>query len=285
MQEGFVGVGLRPTHYSHLESRLSETSPQILPKWFEAISENYMDSEGRPLEMLLKVRAKFPVALHGVSLSIGSTDPLDEKYLARLKNLSEKVEPFLVSDHLCWTGAHGRNLHDLLPLPFTKECVSHVASRIARVQDFLGRELVLENVSTYVRFKENDFSEWEFLNEICAKTGAKLLLDINNIYVNSANHGFDPYQYLDGVRKTNVAQIHLAGFTDMGDYLFDTHSKPVHEPVWNLFAHVAQALASVPVLIEWDEDIPPFETLEGEVRRALEVSNAARGLRLVKGPQ
>jgi uncharacterized protein len=279
MSSRFVGVGLRPTHYPYLESKLSgavknssTASPAIRSKWFEAISENYMDSFGRPYEMLMKIRAYYPVALHGVSLSIGSTDELDFNYLKKLKSLIERVEPMIVSDHLCWSGAHGRNLHDLLPLPFTETCVSHVVERIERVQNFLGRQMLFENVSSYVRFAKNDFSEWDFINEIARRSGAGILLDLNNVYVNAHNHGFDPSAYVDAVDVKNVGQLHLAGFTDMGEFFFDTHSRPVVEPVWQLYSRFMSRKPEVPVLIEWDEDIPPFEVLERETRRALEVS-------------
>jgi uncharacterized protein len=281
---GFIGVGLRPTHYSFLESHLKDHSTELSAKWFEAISENYMDTEGRPLQMLEKIRGHFPVALHGVSLSIGSTDEISEKYLKRLTALVERIDPFIVSDHLCWTGAQGRNLHDLLPLPFTKECLSHLCDRIALVQTRLKREIVLENVSSYLRYRENDWTEWEFLNQVSHKTGSKILLDINNVYVNSVNHSFDPYEYIDGIQMENVRQIHLAGFTDMGDFLFDTHSKPVHPPVWELFAHAISKKSDIPVLIEWDEDIPSFELLEDEVRRADAIVAASSRPRIVKDP-
>jgi uncharacterized protein len=231
----FAGVGLRSTHYSFLEEGL--TSKSLAPSWFEAISENYMDTEGRPLEVLLKIREKSKIALHGVSLSIGSIDPLNETYLEKLNVLIERVDPFIVSDHMCWTGAHGQNLHDLLPLPFRKTVINHLTERIDLVQNRLKRPIALENVSTYLRFRENDFTEWDFLNEVTARSGCQLLLDINNVYVNSQNHGFDPYLYLDKIDRDRVAQIHLGGFSDMGDFLFDTHSKPVHETVWQLFAH------------------------------------------------
>ncbi len=276
MSEVSIGVGLRPTHFSHIESKLNQINHGLTPKWFEAVSENYMDSLGRPLEMLLKVRKHFPVALHGVSLSLGSTDELNLKYLDRLKDLIEKVDPFVVSDHLCWTGLRDQNLHDLLPLPFTKECMDHLLSRIDFIQNYLGRSFVFENVSTYLRFEKNDWPEWEFLNELSKRSGAKILLDANNIYVNAINHGFDANEYVDGIDIKNVAQIHLAGYSDQGDFLFDTHSQPVHSPVWELFKKVMSKNSSLPSMIEWDEEIPPFERLESEANKAHEVATKVR---------
>ncbi|HEX4924642.1 MAG TPA: DUF692 domain-containing protein [Bdellovibrionales bacterium] len=282
MPAGLIGVGLRPAHYPYLEPRLKDESSAISSDWFEAISENYMDTEGRPLEMLLKVRSRFDVALHGVSLSIGSTDELNYDYLSKLKRLAERLEPMIVSDHLCWTGAHGRNYHDLLPLPYTTEAVSHVTTRIEAVQEYLGRKIVLENVSAYVSFNESEMTEWEFLNEISRRSGAGILLDLNNVYVNSRNHGYDPYEFIDKIDLAAVEQIHLAGFTDMGEFLFDTHSKPVYEPVWQLFARFAEKKPEVPILIEWDEDIPAFEVLAGEAEKARAIVRDSRRPRLVR---
>jgi uncharacterized protein len=215
------GAGLRPKHYSTI---LSE-SPKV--DWFEAVTENYLDTGGRPIRVLEDIRKRYPVALHGVALSIGSADGLDKNYLEKLKALAARIEPFSISDHLCWNGVDGESLHDLLPLPYTEEAMKHVASRVDQVQDFLGRTILLENISSYVSFKHSQVPEWEFLRELSRRTGCGLLLDINNIYVNSINHRFDAYRYLDAIPPSMVAQFHLAGHTDMGDYLFDTHSAEV----------------------------------------------------------
>lgn len=267
-----VGVGLRPVHYPHLLAR-----PKTPVQWFEAVSENYMDSEGRPLEMLKAIRRDYPLALHGVSLSIGSAEGPRPGYLERLKRLIERVDPFIVSDHLCWTGAHASNTHDLLPLPYTPETLRLIVERVGRVQDFLGRSIALENVSSYLRFEQSTQSEWDFLVSAARRSGCRILLDLNNVYVNAKNHGFDPCDYVKAVPPELVAQIHLAGFTDMGDYLFDTHSKPVSSDVWELYALAARRMPQAPVLIEWDEDIPPFSELEKQAMMAREVWRKNRG--------
>ena len=256
------GVGLRSEHY---EVILREW-PRM--DWFEAVSENFMDSGGRPRRILEQVRARYPVALHGVSLSIGSTDPLDRQYLPRLKALVDQIDPVTVSDHLCWTGVGGDNLHDLLPLPFTEEAVEHVVARIHQVQEFLGRRMLLENVSTYVTFKHSTMPEWAFLRTVAERSGCGLLLDLNNIYVNAFNHQFDPHDYLRHVPGELVGQFHLAGHTDRGGYLFDTHSRPVIDAVWELYRAALRRWGPVTTLIEWDEDIPPFPQLAQEAQTA-----------------
>ena len=256
------GVGLRTEHYDHLTS----TWPRM--DWFEALSENFMDSGGRPLHVLEQVRRRYPVALHGVSLSIGSTDPLDLGYLARLKTLADRIEPAIVSDHLCWTGVEGENLHDLLPLPFTEEVARHIASRVEQVQERLGRRILLENVSTYVTSRHSTMPEWVFLTEIALRSGCGILLDLNNIYVNAYNHQFDPYEYLAQIPGELVGQFHLAGHTDMGTYLFDTHSAPVIDEVWALYRAALKRWGAVTTLIEWDEHIPPFPRLAEEAEKA-----------------
>ncbi|PIQ82290.1 MAG: hypothetical protein COV76_04530 [Candidatus Omnitrophica bacterium CG11_big_fil_rev_8_21_14_0_20_64_10] len=257
-----VGVGLRSDHY---ETILRDRPPM---DWFEAISENFMDSHGRPLEVLEQVRRRYPVVLHGVSLSIGSTDPLDRRYLERLKGLADRIQPAWVSDHLCWTGVEGENLHDLLPLPFTEGALRHVAERVEQVQTFLGRPILLENVSTYVTCRDSTMPEWTFLTEVARRSGCGILLDLNNIYVNAVNHRFDPIAYLDGVEGARVGQFHLAGHTHRGAFLFDTHSTPVIEAVWALYREGLKRWGPVSTLIEWDEDIPPFERLAEEARTA-----------------
>jgi uncharacterized protein (UPF0276 family) len=256
------GVGLRAEHYDVI------TSAWPRMDWFEAISENFMDSGGRPLHVLEEVRRRYPVALHGVSLSIGSTDPLDRGYLARLKTLASRIDPAIVSDHLCWTGVEGENLHDLLPLPFTEEAVRHIAFRVEEVQEFLGRRILLENVSTYVRASQSTMPEWTFLTEVATRSGCGILLDLNNVYVNARNHGFDAYDYLSQVPGDLIGQFHLAGHTDMGSYLFDTHNAPVIDEVWELYRAALQRWGPVTTLIEWDDDIPDFPRLADEADKA-----------------
>ena len=256
------GVGLRSEHYPFI---LAE-QPKV--DWFEAISENFMDSGGRPLHVLEEVRRRCPVALHGVSLSVGSADPLDKRYLQKLKTLVDRIQPAIVSDHLCWTGVEGENLHDLLPLPFTQEAVRHVAGRARQVQEFLGRRILLENVSSYVTYRHSALPEWEFLAAVARESGCGILLDLNNLYVNSVNHGFDPMEYLRSIPGEFVGQFHLAGHTRMDGFLFDTHSRPVIEPVWNLYQEALKRWGPVATLIEWDEDIPPFEYLAEEAAQA-----------------
>lgn len=259
------GVGLRAKHYPVITGEWPKVD------WFEAMSENYMDSGGRPIVILEQIRAHYPMALHGVALSIGSTDPLNEKYLQRLKTLIARIQPAMVSDHLSWSGAGGEQLHDLLPLPFTEESIQHVVSRVTRVQDYLKRPILLENVSTYIAFKHSVMPEWEFLREVALRSGCGILLDLNNIYVNSKNHGFDAYDYLDGIPGDKIGQFHLAGHTDMGTYLFDTHSRPVIAPVWDLYRDALGRWGPIPTLVEWDEEIPEFSDLMEECGRARKI--------------
>ena len=256
------GMGLRSQHYPVI----TETWPKV--DWFEAISENYMDTGGRPLRILEKIRQRYPVALHGTALSIGSVDPLNLRYLERLKNLIKRVDPFIVSDHLCWAGTEGEQLHDLLPLPFTEEAIAHVTARVDQVQEILGRKILLENVSTYVTFRHSVMPEWDFLSEISRRSGCGILLDLNNIYVNAVNHRFDPMDYLKAIHGERVEQIHLAGHTDRGDFLFDTHSSPVIDKVWKLYEEAMRRWGPISTLVEWDEAIPVFEELESEVNKA-----------------
>jgi len=256
------GAGLRAEHYGEILA-----APSGLD-WFEAITENYMDSGGRPLHVLEKVRSDHPVALHGVALSIGSTDPLDADYLDRLGALADRIDPALITDHLCWCGVDGQVLHDLLPLPYTEEALDHVVERVRRVQDRLRRRILLENPSTYAAFDHSTMAEWTFLSEVAERADCGILLDVNNVYVTSRNLGFDPRVYLDAVPADRVGQIHLAGFTDMGTYLFDTHSAPVHEDVWDLYRHASARFGPVSTMVEWDADIPTYDRLRGEVDRA-----------------
>lgn len=270
-RDSFVGVGLRSVHYPHLLSR-----PRVAVKWFEAISENYMDSEGRPLEVLLKIREDFPVALHGVSLSIGGVEGPRPGYLERLKTLSDRVRPFLVTDHLCFTGARASNVHDLLPLPYTEEAIATVARNVARAQDALKRQIALENVSSYLSYRESAMTEWEFLVAVARRAGCKILLDVNNAYVSAMNHGFKPEAYVDAVPAELVAQIHLGGYTDTGKFLFDTHSRAPTDPVWALYRRVIGRMPQIPVLIEWDEDVPEWSGLEAQAVKAAKIAEEER---------
>ncbi|RLA65642.1 MAG: hypothetical protein DRQ88_02300 [Epsilonproteobacteria bacterium] len=261
-----IGVGLRAEHYSYLEK-----NPPTNIKWFEVISENYMNSRGRPWDILKFIREKYPLAFHGVSLSIGSYDPLNLDYLEKLKYMIDVFDPFIVSDHLCWTGLPDSNFHNLLPVPYTDKSLNHIASKLDKIQSILGRPMVLENPTAYVDYKESTYTEWEFIKKLVEQTGCNILLDVNNVYVNSVNFNYDPKVYLDHIPKDKVVQIHLAGYTDMGDFLFDTHSKPVYPEVWDLFSYVIKDLKDVPVLLEWDDDIPAFPHLEEEALKAQKI--------------
>jgi len=266
------GIGLRREHYDDVLGGASGSD------WFEAISENYMDTGGRPLAVLEHVRRDRPVALHGVGLSIGGTDPLDRRYLRNLRTLIDRIQPALVTDHLCWTGVNGRSLYDLLPLPYTEESLAHVIARVQAVQHELGRRVVLENPSTYVAYRHSTIAEWDFLGAVASEADCGILLDVNNVYVSSYNLGFDPVRYLEAIPPQRVAQIHLAGFIDMGTYLFDTHSAPVSDVVWQLYAHTVRRFGRVSTLVEWDADIPSFERVCQEVahaRRIVEETDAA----------
>ena len=265
------GLGLRPEHYpSVLEHR-----PAV--DWFEIISENYMVDGGKPLHFLDRIRAHYPMVMHGVSLSIGGCDPLDSDYLAALGRLADRVEPAWISDHLCWTGVDGRNLHELLPLPYTEEAIAHVAGRVRRVQDRLGRRILLENVSSYVTYTDSRISEWEFLSAVAEAADCYLLLDVNNVYVSAHNHGFDALAYLDGVPSERVRQIHLAGHRHNGSLIVDTHDHPVPDPVWTLYAEAIARLGPVSTMIERDDDIPPLDTLLAELAQARTVAESASG--------
>ncbi|OLC54853.1 MAG: hypothetical protein AUH92_03325 [Acidobacteria bacterium 13_1_40CM_4_69_4] len=256
------GVGLRRDHFERVLSGPTGVD------WFEALSENFMVEGGRPLDVLTRVRERYPVVLHGVSLSIGSTDPLDGAYLERLDALAKRFEPAWVSDHLCWTGVRGHNAHDLLPLPYTEAALDHVVSRVQRVQERLARPIALENVSSYVAYRQSALPEWEFLAEVARRSGCGILLDINNIYVSARNHAFDPRAYLEGIPPHQVWQFHLAGHTDKDAYLLDTHDHPIIEEVWELYREAVLRFGPVSTLIEWDDRIPAFERLEQESSRA-----------------
>ncbi len=257
-----VGLGLRTTHYAHI----LEANPKV--DWFEIISENYMQTAGRPLAILDRIAERYPIAMHGVSLSIGSTDPLDWAYLEELRALRERTNARWVSDHICWTGVAGRNTHDLLPMPLTEEAVRHTAARIREVQDFLEAPLVLENPSTYVEFASSTMKEWEFITALCNEADCGLLLDVNNIYVSAFNHGFEAAEYLRGIPLDRVVQMHVAGHTRHETHIVDTHIGPVVDDVWALFGDAYARVGGASVLLEWDAEIPDFEETHAEALRA-----------------
>jgi hypothetical protein len=264
-----VGVGLRPKHYPRI---LEAPDPRRLGvDFFEAISENYMVPGGRPLRVLGEVRARFPLVLHGVSLNVGSADPLDAGYLDELAALARRFEPAWISDHLCWTGVAGRNLHDLLPLPLTEPVLAHVAERVVRVQERLGRRIALENASSYLAFRADAMPEWEFLARLAELADCGILLDVNNVFVSAHNHGFEPERYLAAIPPERVFQIHLAGHSEQGRLLVDTHDHLVRAEVWCLFESAVRRLGPVSTLIEWDARIPELETLVAEAARAREI--------------
>ncbi len=253
------GLGLRTEHF---DAVLADP-PAV--DWFEIVSENFMVPGGKPIHYLEQFRARYPLAMHGVSLSIGSTDALDMEYLRALNVLAKRVEPVWISDHLCWTGVGGINSHDLLPLPYTEEAIHHVCSRVMQVQDILGREILLENLSSYVEFADSQLSEWEFIAEISRRSGCRILLDINNIQVSARNQGFDPMQYLDGIPAEKVWQIHLAGHSDYGDYVIDTHDHDVPAEVWSLYETAIRKFGPISTMIERDDHIPPLPELLQEL--------------------
>lgn len=260
------GLGLRPDHYPDFLER-----PQPV-EWLEIISENYMVPGGRPLAMLDRIRADYPMVMHGVSLSIGSDEPFDRDYLADLKALAERVEPLWISDHLCWTGIDAHNSHDLLPLPYDAPALRCVVDNIGRVQDILGRRILIENPSSYVTFRSSDRSEWDFLADMAERADCLLLLDVNNIYVSARNHGFDPLDYLAGLPAHRIQQIHLAGHSDMGDYVIDTHDADVCDAVWDLYARAINMFGPVATMIERDDAIPPLADVIAELDRARTVA-------------
>ncbi len=267
------GLGLRTDHYADFRQ---QTASRWGVDWLEIISENYMVPGGKPLENLDAIRRDTPMVMHGVSLSIGGTDAINRDYLKSLKALVDRVEPAWVSDHLCWTGVEGHNLHDLLPLPYTEASLSHLTDRIQRVQDTLGRPLVLENVSSYIRWKADEMTEWEFIRELMQRTACEWLLDVNNVYVSGRNHGFDPHDFIDAMPAERIRQIHLAGHeTDANGFLIDTHDHPVCEGVWDLYRYTIERLGPVPTMIERDDNIPSLAQLIDELNRARQESEKA----------
>lgn len=298
--ESNIGVGLRSPHYSFLvpdidgplaeqqkqDSKTAASQQQKIDKnktpvkWFEALSENYMDSQGRPLSILKKIREDFPVALHGVGLSIGSTSGLNENYLKSLEKLIDSINPFIISDHLCWTGLENAPTHDLLPLPYTEEAIQLVTNHLDQLQNRLRCTFTIENVSTYLRYRSSEMTEWEFISEIQKRSGCTLLLDLNNVYVNSFNHDFDPKTYIQNLPIKHVRQIHLAGHTNMKDFLFDTHSAHVCQEVWELLRYTkelwqkTQPSDPLAVMVEWDDDIPEWTVLEAEAQKAKDIWEA-----------
>jgi uncharacterized protein len=262
------GLGLRKPHYGDF---LDGETP-VAVDFVEVISENFMVAGGRPRHILRQVRERHPVALHGVSMSVGSADGVDRDYLRLLRALVDEIEPMVVSDHLCWTRIEGFNSHDLLPLPYTEEALDVVCDNIGVAQDMLGRAMLIENPSSYVAFDQSPMSEWEFLDAMCRRTGCGLLLDVNNIYVSGSNHGFDPRDYLAGIPADRVGQIHLAGHSQGRTLLIDTHDKPVPAPVWALYEDAVARIGAVPTMIERDDDIPPLAELIDELQVARDMA-------------
>ncbi len=263
-----LGVGLRTVHFPYI----LETHPAV--DWFEIISENFMDSQGRPRYILEQIAERYQIVMHGVSLSIGSTDPLNFDYLTRLKRLGDEVKANWISDHLCWTGVAGRNTHDLLPLPLNEAVLAHVADRVRIVQDFLERPLVLENPSTYVGFADSTMPEWEFLTRLSEETDCGLLLDVNNVYVSAVNHDYDPTEYIRNVPVDRVVQFHLAGHSHCGTHIIDTHDGVVVDPVWELYRLAHRLTGGASTLLEWDAKIPPFPEVHAEVLKARDYMSA-----------
>jgi uncharacterized protein (UPF0276 family) len=256
------GIGLRSVHFEHI----LKNHPAI--DWFEVLSENYLDTGGRPLYVLDQVAERYPVVLHGVSLSVGSTDPINFEYLRKLKTLAQRVKAHWISDHLCWTGVAGLNTHDLLPMPYTDEALQHTILRVKAIQDFMERPIALENASTYLEFSTSTWRESEFLARMAEEADCGILLDVNNVYVGSFNHGFDPKHYIDRIPRDRIVQMHLAGHTHKGTHILDTHSDYVIDTVWQLYRHAHRRLGGVATLLEWDANIPDFDVVHGEALKA-----------------
>lgn len=269
------GLGLRPEHYEDILLH----KPNV--DWFEIITENYLIPGGKPLYFLDKIRENYPVVMHGVSLSIGSADPLDRVYLKELKSLAERINPVWISDHLCWTGVQGLNMHDLLPIPYTKEAIAHIVSRIGEIQDYLGQRILIENVSSYLTFIQSEMTEWEFISEIAQRADCYILLDVNNIYVSSVNHDFDALKYINAMPAERVGQIHLAGHSDHGTYIIDTHDAPIIQPVWDLYAKTIAKLGPRSTMIERDDHIPPLVELLLELNQARKIMEHSQSQELL----
>ena len=259
---GNAGIGLRAPHYQSILA----TKPEV--GFLEVHSENFFGDGGQPHRYLHAFRELYPISLHGVGLSLGSADEINSGHLKKLKRLADEIEPALISEHLCWVGVNGRFLNDLLPLPYTSESLRHVVSHIDQVQDFLGRRISLENVSSYLEFIDSDIPEWQFVQAVADRSGCGILLDVNNIYVNAMNHGFDAKNYIDAINPASVTEIHLAGFQDTGEILIDTHGATVSDAVWQLYEYAISRLEPVPTLIEWDTNLPALEVLLGEAKHA-----------------
>lgn len=271
-----VGIGARTKHYADLFGE-TDAKPADSIDWVEVITDNFMVDGGRPLRSLARLTERYRVIPHGVALSIGGPGELDATYLARLKEVVARIRPPWFSDHLCWTGVSGFDIHDLLPLPHTKEAIEHVVTRIKKVQDYVGVPFAIENASSYLAFKGSEMPEWEFLSEIAERADCGILFDCNNIYVSGFNHGFDPVKYVDAVPAGRVVQMHLAGHTNKGTYLLDTHSDVVCDPVWDLYRRAVARFGAVSTLIEWDEEIPSFETVAAEAVKARAARNQVLG--------
>jgi uncharacterized protein (UPF0276 family) len=271
------GIGLRTAHYS----AVLDEHPRV--DWFEVISENFMVAGGNPRRVLRAVRERYPVVLHGVSMSLGSVDPLDERQLDELARLADEIEPAWISDHVCWSSLGGHRAHDLWPLPYTEEALAHLAGRIARVQERLGRRILVENVSSYLEYAHSTMPEHEFLAALAERADCGLLLDVNNVFVSAHNHGFDPYAFIAGIPVERVGQFHLAGHSDHGTHLLDTHDHPVCDGVWDLYRAAVARFGAVSTLIEWDDHIPPLARVVDESRHARTVADAALGLREAAG--
>ncbi len=265
------GLGLRPTHYR----TILDTKPPI--DWFEVITEDYLVPGGNSLYFLNQVAENYPLVMHGVSLSIGSTDPLDKDYLKQVRQLADHINPLWISDHLCWTGVNGVNLHDLMPLPYTEEAIKHIVERVSQVQDFLGRQILLENVSSYITYNHSAMSEWEFITAIAEQADCLLLFDVNNIYVSSFNHGFNPEDFINGVPAKRVQQFHLAGHLNLGTHIVDTHDHDIIDPVWSLYATALRRFGPVSTLLERDDNIPALPELMLELERAKTIAQQTLG--------
>ena len=257
-----IGVGFRPAHFHHILA----SYPQV--DWFEILSENFMDTGGRPLYVLDQLTERYPIVLHGVSMNIGSTDALDRAYLGKLKELASRTRAHWVSDHLCWTGVAHQNLHDLLPIPYNEETLRHTVARVRVVSDFLERPLVLENPSSYLEFTSSTMTEWEFFARLTVEADCGILLDVNNVYVSSFNHGFDPRVYIDSIPPESIVQYHLAGHESKATHIIDTHDGPVIDEVWELYGRSQLRTGNRATLLEWDADVPPFDVVHGEALKA-----------------